>query len=215
MPASSVVGMPGAAREPGYPLVLLVGAYNVQATGDWDAVAAYSRQALEAERSLGAFRHGHRIEMDTCGLQAQAALAGGDYVDAVSAYTRAAELASADGYTGLAAIFIAYGVNCALLGGIGTEETIAKAEEAVALARQSGMPGAIVLTLNSLALALVDHDPTRSRAVLRESIEPGSTPGEEISSGVLTASLVAGRLRDWSLPRTDCSDRSPGDGAVH
>jgi hypothetical protein len=199
MPASPVVGMPGAAREPGYPLVLLVGAYNAQATGDWDAVAAYSRQALEAERSLGVSRHGHRIEMDTCGLQAQAALAGGDYVDAVSAYTRAAELASADGYTGLAAIFIAYGVNCALLGGIGTEEAIAKAEEAVAMARQSGMPGAIVLTLNSLALALVDHDPTRSRAVLRESIELGSTPGEEISSGVLMASLVAGRLRDWSL----------------
>ena len=94
---------------------------------------------------------------------------------------------------------LAYEVNCALLGGIGTEERIAKAEEAVAMARQSGMPGAIVLTLNSMAIALVDHDPTRSRAVLRESIELGSTPGEEISSGVLTASLVAGRLREWSL----------------
>lgn len=65
MPASPVVGMPGAAQEPGYPLVLLVQAYNAQATGDWDAVAAYSKQALEAERSLGVSRHGHRIEMDT------------------------------------------------------------------------------------------------------------------------------------------------------
>ena len=46
---------------------------------------------------------------------------------------------------------------------------------------------------------LVDHDPTRARAVLSESIELGSTPGEEIGSGFLTASLVAGRLRDWDL----------------
>jgi hypothetical protein len=108
-------------------------------------------------------------------------------------------VARADGNTGMAGIFLGYGVNCALLGGIETGETVAKAEEAVALARQSGMPGAIVLTLNALALALVDHDPARARAVLSESIERGSAPGEEIGSGLLTASLVAGRLRDWEL----------------
>ena len=148
--------------------------------------------------------------MDTSGLQAQAALAGGDYVDAVSAYTRAAEFASADGYTGLAAIFIGYEVNCALLGGIGTEEAIAKAEEAVALARQSGMPGAIVLTLNSLALALVDHDPTRSRAVLRESIELGEHAGR---GNIVGCSHRQPRRRPASglepHPRTDCSDHAP------
>lgn len=108
-------------------------------------------------------------------------------------------MASADGYPGLAGIFLAYGVNSALLGGAGAEEAIAEAEKAAALARQSGMPGAIVLTLNSLALALVEQNPTRARAVMKESIELSSRPGEEISSGVLTASLVAGRLRDWDL----------------
>ena len=41
----------------------------------------------------------------------------GAYADAVSAYARAAELADADGYPGLAAIFLAYKVSCALLGG--------------------------------------------------------------------------------------------------
>ena len=61
------------------------------------------------------------------------------------------------------------------------------------------MPGATVLALNSLALALVDHDPRRARAALRESIELGNRPGQEIASGLLTAALVAGRLRDWPL----------------
>ena len=37
------------------------------------------------------------------------------------------------------------------------------AEELVALARRSGMPSAIVLSLNSLALTLVEHDPERWR----------------------------------------------------
>jgi predicted ATPase len=199
MPALPVVEMPEAAQEPGYPLVLVVAAYNLQAAGDWDAVFGYCRRALEAEHNLGDSRHEHRIEMDVLGLEAQAALSGGDYLGGVTAYTRAAQVARADGNSGMAGIFLGYAVNCALLGGIETGETVAKAEEAVALAQQSGMPGAIVLTLNALALALVDHDPTRARAVLSESIERGSTPGEEIGSGLLTASLVAGRLRDWEL----------------
>jgi predicted ATPase/class 3 adenylate cyclase len=197
--AAPVLALPGAAEEPGYPLVLLTAAYNTQATGDWDDVAEMCRQAMEAERNITGSNHGHRIEMDTFSLQAQQALAGGEYANAVSAYARAAELARVDGYTGLAGIFRAYGIQCALLGGLDAEETATQAEEAVALARQSGMPGAIVLSLNALALALVERDPTRARAVLRESIELASTPGQEVSSGVLTACLVAGRLRDWDL----------------
>jgi predicted ATPase/class 3 adenylate cyclase len=199
IPALQVVNLPGAAQEPGYPLLLLVAAYTAQHTGDCDTVEELCRQALEAERRLTSSQHGRRIEIDVCSLQAQALLAGGDYVDALSAYIRAAELASADGYLGLAGIILAYGVSCAVLGGVGADQAVQVAEKAVALARRSGMPSAIVLSLNSLALALVERDPVRSRALLRESVELGSTPGEEVSSGLLTASMVAGRLRDWGL----------------
>jgi len=117
----------------------------------------------------------------------------------VSKYARAAELAGADGYPGLAGIFLAYGVQCSLLGHIGIEDVTPRAEEAVALVRQSGRPGAIVLSLNVFALALVEPNPARAREVLRESMELATTPGQEISSGILTACLVAGRLRDWEL----------------
>ena len=102
VPALQVLDLPGAAQEPEYPLALLVAAYTAQHTGDWDTVDEFCRRALEAEQKLTSSQHGHRIEMDTCSLQAQASLAGGDYADALRSYTRAAELASADGYLGLA-----------------------------------------------------------------------------------------------------------------
>ncbi|OBK76341.1 NB-ARC domain-containing protein [Mycobacterium sp. 1164985.4] len=197
--AGPVLALPGAAEEPGYPLVLLTAAYNVQATGNWDEVEKLCRQAAEASRRTAGTTHSHRVEMDTFSLRAQQALAGGEYLDAIMAYGRAAEIALADGYTGLAGIFRAYGVQCTMLGGIDTEGTVSEAEDAVALARQSGMPGAIVICLNALALALADTEPKRARAVLHESIELASTPNQEVSSGVLTACLVAGRLRDWDL----------------
>lgn len=196
--AAPILSLPGVDEQAGYPLVLMVAAYNQQATGDWDEVESLCRQALEAERRLGS-RHGSRIDMDICSLRAQKALAGGAYAEAVSLYTQAAALATSDGYAGLAGIFLAYAVQCMLLGDIAGDEAVEKGEAAVALARQSAMPGAIVLSMNALALALVDVDPQRSRAVLRESMDVANTPGQEISSGVLTACLVAGRLRDWPL----------------
>src|SRR5205823_4579418 len=60
-------------------------------------------------------------------------------------------------------------------------------------------PGAIVLSLNALALALVESYPARARALLDEVIELCSTPDAEISAGYLTGCVVAGRLRDWRL----------------
>ncbi len=202
LPALQVLDLPGAAQEPGYPLALLVAAYVAQHTGDWDTVHELCRRALEAERRGTASRHGGRIEMDVRNLQAQASLAGNDYADAVSGYNHAAELAAANGYLGLAAIYLAYGVSSAVLGSVALEQAAQMAEKAVALARRSGMPSAIVISLNSLALVSVDRDPARSRALLRESLDLATTPGEEISSGIITAAMVAGRLRDWELALT-------------
>jgi hypothetical protein len=172
--------------------VLVMAAYTAQHTGDRDTVDEFCRQATEAERNLPSPRHGRRIEMYVCSLRAQALLAGGNYIDALSGYVRAAELASAAGYLGLGACYLAYGVSCAVLGGVDDDHAVHIAEDAVALARRSGMPSAIVLGLNAFAFALVERDPARSRPLLKESVELASTPGEEVSSGLLTASMVAG-----------------------
>jgi hypothetical protein len=167
--------------------------------GDFDSGDELRRQALAADSIHPTTRGRPRVELDSCNLTAMASLATGDYANAVSAYSRGAELAIADGCPGLAAINLAIAVNTALLGGGESQESIAQAEDALALARRSGMHAAIVISLNSLALTLTDLDPARAKALLEESIERSATPGEASPSGVLTACLVAGRLMDWDL----------------
>jgi hypothetical protein len=193
-----VLNMPGASEQPAYPSALVVAAYKAQSIGDWRRVNELCRQALEAEERLGAL-HGPRIEMETCSLQAQNFLATGAYSDAISAYARAAELAEADEYLGMTAIFLAYKVSCALLGGIAAKEMESTVEESVALARRSRMPGAMVISLNSMAMTLAERDPNRAKAVLRECVELASTPGQEVATGFLMAALGATRLGEWQI----------------
>jgi predicted ATPase/class 3 adenylate cyclase len=199
VPASRVLELPNARKEAGYPRVLMAAAWHAYIRGNYDSADGLSREAVEADSPQPDTLRRPRVEMDACNLRAMASLAAGAYTDAVSAYSRSAELATADGYPGLAAIGLAVGVNTALLGGADSREVTAQAEEALALARQSGMHGAIVMSLNSLALTLVDLDPARARALLEESIECIGAPDEANPSGVLTACLVAGRLADWDL----------------
>jgi predicted ATPase/class 3 adenylate cyclase len=202
VPVSRVLELTSALEESGYPRLLLVAAQQALVKGDHVGADEFCRLAMDAERTFAIPRKGPRIEMDVSALRAQAALSAGRYADAVSAYTHAAEIAEADGYPGLAAICLSYSVSTSLLGGSDIEEAITKAEASVALARRSGMPAALIWSQNSLALALVEHDPARARALLRESVELGIAAGEEMSSGLLTACMVCGRLRDWSLTLT-------------
>ena len=198
VPALRVLDLPGAATHPDYPRVMMVAAYEALDSGDTDRADTLCHQALEVADGLPTPLEGPPLEIDALTLRAETSLAAGAYADAVRAYTRAAELA-ADGYPGIAAIFFAYSVSSALLGGGDLNEATARAERAISLARRSGVPGAIVIALNSLALTLVDSDPEQAHTLLQESIERGSTPGQEIAPGFVTAALAAGRLRDWKL----------------
>jgi tetratricopeptide (TPR) repeat protein len=199
LPASRVLDVPGAAEQPGYARALILAAWHSFYSGDYSTAEKLCQQALQAEQRLGSTFHGPRIKSDVHAFQAEASLSAGDYEDAVSTYTQAAELAGADGYPGLAAMELSYAVSTALLGGGDIKQATAMAEQSVALARQSGMPGAITLSLNALALTSVERDPARARVLLREVIERSSNPGAEIPNGYLTGCVVAGRLRDWDL----------------
>jgi predicted ATPase/class 3 adenylate cyclase len=202
VPASRVVDMSDAREQPGYPRVLMAAAWHAYIRGDHLSADELRRQAVEADSPAPETLNRPRVEMDACNLRAMRSLAAGDYAVAVSAYSRAAELATADGYPGLAAVALAVGVNTALLGGGEAKNEIPKAEEALALARRSGMPAAIVMSLNSLALTLADIDPARARALLDESADRSVNPSEASPSGVLTACLAAARLLDWDLTLT-------------
>jgi tetratricopeptide (TPR) repeat protein len=202
LPASRVLDLPGATEHPDHPRLLMVAAYEALDSLDQERADTLSQQALDAAKAQGTSLEGPPLEIDVLTLKAESSLAAGRYDDAVLAYTRAAELASADGYLGVAAIFLAYSVSSDLLRGGELEEATARAEQSMALARQSDMPGAIVIALNVLALALVDSDPRRARALLQESAELSTQPGQEIAPGFVTACLAAGRLEDWTLTLT-------------
>jgi hypothetical protein len=160
-----VLTLPGVAAESGYPRVLIAEAWNAFVNGyhRFDELCA---EALEAERALPAPPQGTGIEIDVYAMQAYAALSSGTYADADSAYERAADLAGASGYPGLAAIYLANGVNSVLLGGGSIQDATVKAEKSLALARQSGMPAAIVMSLN------VSTDRDRDRPWAGESASP-------------------------------------------
>jgi predicted ATPase/class 3 adenylate cyclase len=199
VPVSRVLDLPGVPKEPGYARVLLVAAYQAVTLGEHDIASELCDKAIEADRSRPMAGQRSSIEMEVCALQGMASLSAGDYADAVAAYDRAAERAREDGFVGLAAVCLAHAVNTALLGGAAGRDQVAKAEQALALSRRSGMPAAIVLSLNAFALTVVEDDPRQARALLRESVEIGGIPGAEASSGMQTAGLVAGRLEDWDL----------------
>ena len=189
-----------APQSPGYPRVLMVAAYLAfYSDSNYALAMELCEKAIDAERHQMMPSQGPRIEMDAWSLRAMASLSAGNYSEAVDGYTRAAEVARTDGYPGVAATYLAYGVNARLLGNVGTQKAIADAEDSISLARRSGMPGAIVQSLNALALALAEHDPVGSRAALMESIERGNWYMEDVSGIFVTGCMVAGRLRDWPL----------------
>jgi predicted ATPase/class 3 adenylate cyclase len=199
LPAWPVKDVPGAEEQVGYSRALILAAWHSFYSGDYGAAEELCHQALDAEKRMGTPPHRPRIDSDVCALHAEASLSAGDYKDALSGYTQAAQLAKADGFPGLAGQYLAFGVSSAVLGGLGVDEAATIAEESVALARQSGMPAAIVLGLNALALTLAEREPERARSLLHEVIERSSTPGAELPGGYLTGCLVASRLRDWGL----------------
>jgi predicted ATPase/class 3 adenylate cyclase len=190
-----------AARESlEYPRVPMLAAYQTfYSDSNYADSMELCEKAIDAEGDHSGPLRGPRIEMDVWSLRAMASFAAGAYAEAVDGYTRAAQVARADGYPGVAATYLAYSVNARMLGDIGAQQAIAQAEDSVALARQSGMPGAIVQSVTVLALALAEHDPPRARALLNESITRGGQTIEDMSGNFVTGAMVAGRLRDWEL----------------
>jgi tetratricopeptide (TPR) repeat protein len=199
IPASRVLDMAGAPEVPGYSRVLMLAAWLNLIDGGYDEAEKLCERALETERRLAHPLPGPRIEVDAWVLKAHTALSIGAYDEAVKAYQQAGDLAREDGYLGLSSVYLAYCVSTAMLGGQPAEKLTATAEKSVTLARQSKMPGADVLSLNAMALTLVEIDRDRARELLYESVDRAGTPGAEIPTGLLTACLVACRLRDWDL----------------
>ena len=199
VPAAEVVSLPGAAQQKDYPRALTVAAYEALAVEEYERAEQFCLCALRSADSEPIERRDVRVDIDVDAIRAQALLAGGDFAAAATAYWRAAELAEAHGYAGMAAINHAYGVSAAFIGGTDHQDCPAHARSAVALARRCGMPGAIVLSLIALAITYLDEDPHRAKALLLEGIDRAKTPDGEITQALNLSCTVAARLQDWGL----------------
>jgi predicted ATPase len=73
------------------------------------------------------------------------------------------------------------------------------ATEGLALARQSGMPVAIVYNLEALAHVLASTDPERASSLLTEALELATTMGYEVPGASYIAAFTAARLGDWPV----------------
>jgi hypothetical protein len=181
----------------------MVAAYQtLYSGGDYASSRELAGRALDAEQAGTAPLQGPGIEMDAWSLRAIIALSAGAYADAVAGYNKAAMIARQDGYLGVAANYLSYAVNARLLGGVDPQRAFSEAEDAVALARQSGMPGAVVQSVHTLALVLAEHDPQQATALLTEGLERGGDFDVANSGIFITGCMVAGRLRNWDLTLT-------------
>jgi len=71
------------------------------------------------------------------------------------------------------------------------------ADEGLALARQTGMPTAIVFNLLSLGQAVAASEPDRARALLAEALQLAATLRYENPTELGAAVFLAGRLEEW------------------
>jgi tetratricopeptide (TPR) repeat protein len=76
------------------------------------------------------------------------------------------------------------------------------ASKALDLARRSGAPLSLALSLIALAGALAEHEPQRARALLAESLELQATIEVQSEREVTSAALIAARIADWPLVLT-------------
>src|SRR5215475_8040818 len=160
--------LPGAAGHPGYPLALAVSAMFASNRGDVTGAEVLCRRAAEANARLDT--PDWRVEETVC-----IARGGGDLADA------SAELNFA-----VASHLL---VNDA-------PGALPLANEALALARQTGAPALIATSLLAVGATVIGTDPEQARACLRESRELSTALGYQSALDLVWATAIALLLGD-------------------
>jgi predicted ATPase len=184
----------GAAGHRDYPLALAITAVDAASHGDLDLAEQRCELALEADRRLHTSANA-AVENLVYQARADSALVRGAFADAVALSEHAAEVARANGNLAVAAVNLAEAAQSSTFAG-DNRGAVPLAIEAVALARQSGMPNAIINALLILGIARADSDPDEARACLSESLDRSTVLGYENANYLALATLLTSRLDD-------------------
>jgi predicted ATPase/class 3 adenylate cyclase len=188
LPGEAALELPGAAGHPGYPLALAVSGLSAANRADVAGAEELCRRAAEANARQAL--PDWRVEEAVCAARSGIAVTTGAFADAARLAEQAAGIARAGGDLADASIELTFAVADHLLLG-DVARAVRLANEALALARQTGAPALISKCLLALGTAVAESDPEQARACLRESSELSTALGYQSAIDLNWAATIA------------------------
>jgi len=193
--ATPLLALPGASEHPGYAVALMQAGFAAWRRGDAQLALTLCDQALDAEHRLGSTPGAH-LEISSSALRGNIAQALGATDEAVDHFL---DIARSNRVDDVVPSLAAFALSSAAVTLSFRDPMAARqhASEAVALARQTGTPIAIVASLFSLAHTLAASDPDQAHALLAEALQLATTLGYESPGELQLAVFCAARLGAW------------------
>jgi predicted ATPase/class 3 adenylate cyclase len=211
----AALAMPGAAEHPGYPLALAVSAVFVSGRADVTGAEELSRRAAVANARQAT--PDWRVEETVCAVRRNIAMITGAFGDAARLSEQAAGLARVGGDLADASLHLDIAVASYMLAP-DVPAALPPANEALALARQTGAPALIASGLLAMGMAVAGTDPDQARACLHESREISTALGYHSALDLVAATaiafLVADRAATLELGRSAIHALQPGGDRV-
>jgi predicted ATPase/class 3 adenylate cyclase len=180
--------LPGAAEHPGYPLALAVSAVFASLRGDVTGTEQLCRRAAEANARRDP--PDWRAEETICSARSSIATTRGAFTDAARFAEQAAGIARAGGDLADTSAQLTLAVADHAMAG-DAPAAAPLANEALALARQSGAPALIATGLLAVGATVAGTDPGQARACLRESRELSTALGYQSPTDLIWATGIA------------------------
>jgi tetratricopeptide (TPR) repeat protein len=193
LPGETALELPGAAGHPGYPLALAVSAMFASIRGDVTGAEELCRRAADANARRDT--PDWRVEETICVTRSNIAATRGALADAACLTEQAAGIARAGGDLADASLHLGITVASHLLVG-NTPSAVPLANQALALARQTGAPALIATSLLAVGATVAGSDPEQARACLRESRELSTALGYQSALDLVWAAGIAFLLGD-------------------
>jgi predicted ATPase len=198
LPVEDALALPGASTHPLYAYALTVMARLAAFQGDLERAEAAAAEAFAAVQVQGDDWEAQATAYTTF---SGVATSRGAFTEAAEVLTEGAEVARSAGTAGskvMAGFMLSSAAMCYTMAG-NAQAGEPFAAEAVAIARETGAPLVIALTLVALAGALAGSDPARARAALDEGLRVEEKSGSKGAPWATHSTLIAARLGDWPL----------------
>ena len=196
LPVDSVLAVPGVEHHPGYPLVLMAAAFAVVDRGEASLAREYCAAALAAEDAL-TVAPAYIDNLDAYRYHLMGFVAGstgrvGRRRSGVP--RRRCGPSACRPHHPLGGMSLVGAASMLCYSGRFTD-ALPVATDAVAVARATGVPGLITMSLVALAEALSQQEPEQAHALLDEAAH--QSLDNEVSATLTQMTFAASLLRDW------------------